>query len=1266
VARLPVSSGLPCDAVAAPVSEAKHAERSPSHREREQLHLALESARREILRLSESEAALPANGGVLYFARNPAGRVHADFLVDRIRFETGEGEGTAATLRFAGSSRETTVEASGSHRVTYRHEQGVSEWFENGPQGIEHGFIFEARPQEQSTRESLRVEIELEGATAIPGGSADQLHFLNESGKAIISYTSLKAWDARGTLLPAAMAAIDGDIRIEVDDRGAVYPVSVDPIVTAFQQEILPEITGGGNPQDLFGNTAIAVDGDTALISAPGDGCAWVFIRSGGVWSIQSRLGFPSVLGLGGGMGHAIALDGDTALVSSEYGGRVLVFTRNGPNWSLQAELRSANMNWWNFGNFGHDLALDGDRALIGIPGDQGHRGAACVFTRNGTTWTEGQALYAPDGEAGDYFGYSVALDGDTALIGAPGDSGPTIARCGSARVWVYNGSNWTQQAALRVQVAATGDSLGQSVALEGGTALLGAPGDDNLAGSVNVFTRSGTLWSQRAKLTIGANVIRFGTAVDLSGNTAVGSGFFYRPDGFASPPYTGSVAVFTRSGSSWSLQQRLGSDSAAAEKGFGVSAAIDGDTVLVGAYWDQDLIQGRIDGKVHAFVRSSSVWSPQGHLDAGDNKLGTRFGSALALEGDITVIGMSAETTPRGYKAGAAYVMVRNAGVWSRAAYLSASEGKLLDGFGASAAIDGDTILIGASFAEVPEPPELEYLRPGRVYVFGKLAGSWTEQARIEHPEPEHHEFFGASLDLEDDTAVIGAPMNGEHILSTAGCAYVFSRAGSAWTLREKLVSATRQGGGQFGESVAMDGGHLVIGAVGTEKAEVFLRDGDVWQRQPPLTAAQAPSFRSYGSEVALDGGTALVAGLYATATGGAARRVVEVFTFAAGEWSRQAVIEPNDPDLNVHFGHSLAIQGNTAVIGAYNAGFEGAVYVFKREGTSWIQHSKLVTPDRDAPHYIGERVAFDGDTVIASASERTGSAHVFLLGDSRADLSVSSDDLAAVEEGATYDFGVALTTSAVGWGDYFKLMNPGYADLTGITVTSSAPEEFSILSLSKTTVAPGSSALLEIDFHPTGSGPRNATITISSPDRASYVFSVSGVGNRPPVISSSILRGSYRQPLAIDIKDLITDADDPEVERILGSGSSLNGGVVTRAGDILTYVPNSRWSGKDFIYLRADDRRGGSVSGYVIIDVVGPHWIGELTAFSKAAVPGSPAVVTFRSTPWRGWVCERSTDLRNWSEIGRQNTNDHPTITFTDPNPPAGKAFYRLRDPF
>jgi hypothetical protein len=1261
-------AGLPTDL---PVSKKAAADNIPAA-DRDQLHAALDSARREVIPISGADATLPANQDVLHFAQNPAGRVHARFLSDRVRFATGDAPGQSAELRFSGATATSSVETT-THRVTYRHGQGVSEWFENGPAGIEHGFIFDSRPAD-APGESLHVDLALGNATATPGRSADELLFLNDAGQAILSYASLKAWDATGTALPATMAAVDGGIRLRIDDRHATYPVMIDPLVTAFEQKLLPEITGLGNPQDYFG-TSIALDGDTAIVSAPASGDAYIFVRQGSEWSLQDRLLVPDNPSYASpSIGAAVAIDGDTVAVTELGYGRVHVFTRSGTTWSLQASLRSANMTWWNFGSFGYSLALEGDRILIGIPGDNGNRGAACFFERSGTTWTEGPAIYAPDGVANDYFGYSAALSGTTALLGAPGDSSATVPGCGSARVFVLNAGAWSEQATLRPQVTATGDNVGYSVALEGNTAILGAPGTDSLAGAALVFTRNTTFWAQRAKLAIVDPVIRLGWSVGLSGNTVVASGFWYRPPNSLPVPYTGSVAVFTGSGSSWTRQQLLGSDSGPTEKGFGVSAAVSADTILVGAYWDEDAVYGRIDGRAHAFIRSASTWSHQAHIDDGDTKHRTHFGSALAFEGDVAVFGTSEDTTPRGYHAGAAYVMTRSAGVWTNGGRFYPEDGKIHDRFGVSAAIEGDTILVGSVYATVPDSP-VENRHFGRVYLYKKIAGVWSLQSHFDNPEPHDVSgMYGSAIAISGDTVAIGDHYEGDFFenVNTAGCVYTYTRTGDIWSAPTKLVAETRAIVGFFGKSLALDGDHLLVGAPHQLRAEMFHRSGGVWTRQQVILPDQAVSTSGFANAVALDGGTALVSIVRSTEFGAPVERGVEVFVLSGGSWTRQATLLANDSDVSANFGYSVALQGDTAVTGAITADYRGAVYVFTRTGTTWTQQSKLIAPDAYDRQHLGERVAIDGDTVIATAprifdetDSDTGSAYVFRLGASQADLTVEDKNHNLIGEGGNYDYGIALTTSGPGWGDTFTLGNPGYADLTGITAVSSAPADFGIESLTKTTIAPGSTALLAIDFHPTASGLRTATITISSPERADFTFTVSGTGNQPPVISTQIYAAAYQQELLLDITQVITDADDTEVTREVSTGTTLSGGTVTREGNTVRYVPKSTWSGKDYIHFVANDNRGGSDSAYIVIDVVGPHWVGQMTTFSQPLGSGTPATLTFRSTPWRGWIFQRSTDLQTWTEVSRNNTYESDIITFTDPSPPAGKAYYRLKDP-
>jgi hypothetical protein len=180
---------------------------------------------------------------------------------------------------------------------------------------------------------------------------------------------------------------------------------------------------------------------------------------------------------------------------------------------------------------FSYSVALDGDTVLVGAYRDDVganiDQGSAYVFTRSDSSWTQQAKLTADDGAASDYFGYSVAIDGDTLLVGAVSD-GAINFNPSSAYVFTRSGNTWTQQAKLVADDGAPNDYFGASVALDGNTALVGAYGDDvgvnGHQGSAYVFTRSGSTWTQQAKLVAGDGAItdRFGFSVTLDGNTAL------------------------------------------------------------------------------------------------------------------------------------------------------------------------------------------------------------------------------------------------------------------------------------------------------------------------------------------------------------------------------------------------------------------------------------------------------------------------------------------------------------------------------------------------------------------------------------------------------------------------------------------------------------------------------------------------------------------------------------------------------------------------
>ncbi len=361
------------------------------------------------------------------------------------------------------------------------------------------------------------------------------------------------------------------------------------------------KLTGGEElGAGRFGRSvALSEDGDTALVGGPRDnseaGAAWVFTRSGSTWTQLVKLTGAGELGAGCfGRSVALSADGDTALVGAPRDnsglGAVWVFTRSGATWAQQAELTGSDES--GKGWFGRSVALsaDGDTALVGGYVDHSNVGAAWVFRRSGSTWTQqGSKLTAAEESGAGEFGWSVALSGDgaTALVGGREDNGGV----GAAWVFTRSGAAWAQQGPeLTGGEEAGAGELGDSVALsdDGGMALVGGRGDSGGVGAAWVFTRSGTAWAQQgAKLTGGeeAGAGEFGDSVALSGDGATALVGGLQDGGGA-----GAAWVFTNSGTAWAQQgSKLtgGEERGSGEFGWSVALSGEGATALVGGIGD-------------------------------------------------------------------------------------------------------------------------------------------------------------------------------------------------------------------------------------------------------------------------------------------------------------------------------------------------------------------------------------------------------------------------------------------------------------------------------------------------------------------------------------------------------------------------------------------------------------------------------------------------------------------------------------------------------
>jgi drug/metabolite transporter superfamily protein YnfA len=482
-----------------------------------------------------------------------------------------------------------------------------------------------------------------------------------------------------------------------------------------------------------------------------------------------------------------------------------------------QAYLKASNTQLED--GFGYSVALSGDTVVVGAPeefsaatgvdGDQddnsaSYSGAAYVFVRTGSAWSQQAYLKASNSEEHDRFGVSVALSGDTVVVGAPeessaatgvdGDQNDNSAPAsGAAYVFVRVGSAWSQQAYLKASNSEEYDSFGASVALSGDTIVVGAPEESSAATDING---------------------------DQNDNSEYGSGAAY---------------VFTRAGGTWSQQVYLKASNTEEYDRFGRSVALSGDTVVVGApeessaatgvNGDQSDNSAFYSGAAYVFVRAGGIWSQQAYLKASNTEEYDSFGVSVALSGDTIAVGAPEESSiatgvdgvqndDSASYSGAAYVFVRTGGIWSQQAYLKASNTEEYDSFGVSVALSGDTVVVGApeessaaTGVDGDQNDNSEY-SSGAAYIFVRAGGTWMQQAYLKTSNTEEYDRFGSSVALSGDTVVVGTM--GESSVATgvdgdqddnsapaSGAAYVFFSPSPTFPTTPILDNFNRTNGG-------------------------------------------------------------------------------------------------------------------------------------------------------------------------------------------------------------------------------------------------------------------------------------------------------------------------------------------------------------------------------------------------------------------------------------------------------------------------------------
>ena len=428
----------------------------------------------------------------------------------------------------------------------------------------------------------------------------------------------------------------------------------------------------------------------------------------------------------------------------------VLALALAGPSWAQVIEHKLTASDGALGDRFGNSVSLSGDRAIVGAfyDNDLGFdSGSAYVYERQGDdSWLEVDKLTASDGTVGDHFGTSVSLSGDRALVGADQDDDP-LPNGGSAYVFERQGNgSWLEVAELTASDRAAFDFFGFSVSLSGDRALVGADGNDHLgstSGSAYVFERQGDgSWLEVAKLNAsdGAAGDRFGISVSLSGDHAL-VGAFWDDNPLADG---GSAYVFERQGDgSWLEVDKLTASDSAADDWFGFSVSLSGDRAIVGASAYYDLNPS--GGSAYVFERQGNgSWLEVAKLTASDSAFQDYFGRAVSLSWDRAIVGAHRDDDS-GSDSGSAYMYERQGdGSWLEVAKLTASDGAEFDYFGTSVSLSGDRAIVGAYFdddlgsesgaayvyenlSSPSEAPNLLSPDDGAVFESGDVTFSWT-----------------------------------------------------------------------------------------------------------------------------------------------------------------------------------------------------------------------------------------------------------------------------------------------------------------------------------------------------------------------------------------------------------------------------------------------------------------------------------------------------------------------------------------------------------
>ena len=755
--------------------------------------------------------------------------------------------------------------------------------------------------------------------------------------------------------------------RMPTDGWASVTPLPDPVTLRAFD----------GPAGDRFGHS-VAVDGEMLVIGVPGDhdrvtGAAYVFVRQNTEWDYRRvSLDAPAAVP-GGRFGTSAAAGEDTIVVgapgteSGNYPGAAYVFIRPEDGWDRKYSISSiAKLTIPDApadGRYGYSVATDGTTIVVGAPG----AGAAYVYTRPDTGWADISSpakLTASDSTAGSRFGHAVSVSGDTIVVGTPGEGG-----AGAAYVFTKPDTGWADTSAsvkLTASDGASGDRFGYAVSASGGTVLVGAPGNENGEGlgAAYVFTEPDTGWS------------------------------------------TTSVSA------------KLTASDGSAGDWFGHAVSVSDEFIAVGAY-GSDIVTGTQEsldsGAVYAFRRPQDGWVSSSNaqkLTTKDPASGDTFGYSVSVSGDTLGVGLPSAIVRRSYylrgaHSGAARVFSWPGLYWvdtPAALKIRPPNAESSRIFGVTLSEDGNTAVLGTVQAV---DTETSSVGTAKAFVYTRRDGEWdtSTPATLTLPEDGSYDSHGLAVSENGDTVAVAFIPTDSGTMAEPGTVLVFTRPGGGWastSSSSRLTMPEGESEGNFGRAVSISGDTIVVGAHGGDRyydtshrgsAFVFTRPEGGWvstSTAAKLTAAAGDAGDQFGRAVAVSGDTIAITAPGDRDIRGRLAGSAYVFTRPASGWmSTSESVKLTAPDgwatywSRNDFGSSVAVMGDKVVIGAPGSyGATSGAYVFTKPPEGWDNPyivSKLTAPDPERYSYFGASVSMSDDAIYVGARGSPGQVFVF-----------------------------------------------------------------------------------------------------------------------------------------------------------------------------------------------------------------------------------------------------------------------------------------------